>query len=104
MGGVERDVGGAEDLVAEEAAGGDVRGGRRGERGEDVEVGAGYFIEAVGLAGAVVEEGAEVGSGEMQAGVERGLDDDVERALGGEQNAGLDEETESPFGLRAGGQ
>ena len=35
----------------------------------------------------------------MQAGVEGCLDDDVEGALGGEQNARLDEEAETLFVL-----
>ena len=80
----------------------DLGGTRAEEGGEDVEVRAGDFVETVGFAVVdyvVVEEGAEVGSAEMQASVERGLNDDIERPLGGEQQAGLDEEAEMRFVL-----
>ncbi len=35
----------------------------------------------------------------MEAGIEGGLDDDVEGSLGGQQDARLDQEAKLPFGL-----
>jgi hypothetical protein len=100
--GIEGDVGGAEDFVAEEADVEDAGGTRHGKSREDADTGTGDFVEAVGLsfvAEVVVEEGTEVCSGEVQTGVEGCLDDDVEGSLGGEKDAGLDQETELAFGL-----
>jgi hypothetical protein len=99
---IEGDVRGTEDFVAEEADVEDAGGTRHGESGEDADVGAGDFVEAVRLslvAEVVVEEGTEVCTGEMQTGVQGCLDDDVEGSLGGEKDAGLDEEAKLPFGL-----
>jgi hypothetical protein len=100
--GIEGDVGGTENFVAEEADVEDAGGTGHGESGEDADTGTGDFVEAVGLsfvAEIVVKEGTEVGAGEVQTGVEGGLDDDVEGSLRGEKDAGLDQETKLPFGL-----
>jgi hypothetical protein len=70
--------------------------------GEDIEVGASFFVEAVGfvvVADVVVKEGAVAGAAEVEAGVESCLDDDVEGALGGEEDACFHEEAETLFVL-----
>lgn len=53
---------------------------------------------------AVVEEGAEGGSTELETGVESGLNDDVDGVLKGEQQPGLHEKPQMLVGLRERGR